>query len=162
MWLYPIALAPSVLQWHTYNVHYHLIMCKDKSTEGENLRGYVAVSESFLCEFWRCGILWRGTSKQSAKAFSAKIIFFTNLWQFSPLKVSRYTVIVEDVSGTNYCWYGDEWNVTHLLMHYKYGECYCSLVSYWYQYFVFITHREIFCQHIKLSTHGMMVDTQTT
>ena len=37
------------------------------------------------------GILWHGKSGQSAKVFSAKIVFFTNL-QFSPSKVSHYTV----------------------------------------------------------------------
>ena len=30
--------------------------------------------------------------EQSAKVFSVKIIFFTNLQKFSPLKVSRYMV----------------------------------------------------------------------
>ena len=39
------------------------------------------------------GVVSFGTaSEQSAKVFSAKIVFFTNLWKFSPLKVSRYTV----------------------------------------------------------------------
>ena len=37
-------------------------------------------------------ILWCGKSEQSAKVFSAKIVFFTNSQKFSPSKVSRYTV----------------------------------------------------------------------
>ena len=40
-------------------------------------RGFVVICESFLCEIWRRGVLWRGTSAQSAKVFSAKIMFFT-------------------------------------------------------------------------------------
>ena len=36
--------------------------------------------------------LWHGKSEQSAKVFSAKIVFFTNLRKCSPSKVSRYTV----------------------------------------------------------------------
>ena len=36
-----------------------------------------------------CGILWHGTSEQSAK-----IIFFTNPRKFSPSKVSRYMVLL--------------------------------------------------------------------
>ena len=55
---------------------------------------FVAVCESFLHEIWRCGILWRGTSKQSTKVCSTKIIFFTDSRKFSPSKVSRYTVII--------------------------------------------------------------------
>ena len=41
---------------------------------------------------WR---LWRGTSEQSVKVFSAKIVFFANSRKFSPSKVSRYTVGVD-------------------------------------------------------------------
>ena len=37
---------------------------------------------------------WCGTSEQSAKDFSAKIVFFTNLRKFSPSKVSCCTVFV--------------------------------------------------------------------
>ena len=40
-----------------------------------------------------CDVLWRGKSEQSVKLFSVKIVFFTNLRKFSPLKVSRYTVL---------------------------------------------------------------------
>ena len=32
----------------------------------------------------RYGVLWRGTSEQSAKVFSAKIVFLTNSRKFSP------------------------------------------------------------------------------
>jgi len=46
----------------------------------------------FLAKFWGVGVLWHGKSEQSAKVFSAKIIFFTNLPKFSPSKVSHYTV----------------------------------------------------------------------
>ena len=41
------------------------------------------------------GILWCGKSEQSAKVFSTKIIFFTNLRKFSPSKVFRYAVVPE-------------------------------------------------------------------
>ena len=63
--------------------------------EGENFRefrGFVAIRESFLREIWGCVVLWRGTSEQSAKVFSTKIVFFTNSRKFSPSKVSRCTV----------------------------------------------------------------------
>ena len=63
---------------------------------GENFRefrSFVAIHESFLCKIWGCGVLWCGTSEQSVKVFSMKIIFFTNLRKFSPLRVSRYMVI---------------------------------------------------------------------
>jgi len=36
--------------------------------------------------------LWRSKSEQS-EVFSAKNVFFTNLWKFSPLKVSCYAVL---------------------------------------------------------------------
>ena len=36
----------------------------------------MAVRESFFCEIWGCGILWRCTSDQSTNVFSAKIFFF--------------------------------------------------------------------------------------
>ena len=55
--------------------------------EGENFRefcGFMAVCASFLCEIWGRGILWGGTSEQSVKVFSMKIIFFTNSQKFSP------------------------------------------------------------------------------
>ena len=38
------------------------------------------------------GILWHGKSEQSAKVFSVKIVFFTDLRKFSPSKVSHYVV----------------------------------------------------------------------
>ena len=46
----------------------------------ENLRGrkfsrFVAIRESFLCEIWGPGVLWRCKSEQSAKIFSAKSYF---------------------------------------------------------------------------------------
>jgi len=41
------------------------------------------------------GIPWRGKSEQSAKVFSAKIVFFTNPRKFSPSKVSCYMVCEE-------------------------------------------------------------------
>ena len=68
--------------------------------EGENLcefRSFVAVCESFLRKIWGHGVLWCGTNEQSAKIFSAKIIFFTNSQKFSPLKVSHYTVFYYEV-----------------------------------------------------------------
>ena len=46
-----------------------------------------AICKSFLCKIWGHGILWLSKSEQSAK-----IVFFTNSWKFSPSKVSRYTV----------------------------------------------------------------------
>ena len=63
--------------------------------KGENIRefrGFVTICESFLCEIWARGILWCCRSKQSANVFSVKIVFFTNLRKFSPLKFFRYTV----------------------------------------------------------------------
>ena len=52
----------------------------------------------WLCEVFSAkfgGVaLWCCKSKQSAKVFSMKIIFFTNLRKFSLSKVSRYTVQV--------------------------------------------------------------------
>ena len=53
---------------------------------------FVAIHKSFLHEIWGHGIHWRGKSEQSAKVFSAKIVFFTNSQKFSPSKVSRYTL----------------------------------------------------------------------
>ena len=61
----------------------------------ENFRkfwGFVAIRESFSREIRGRGILWRGNSKQSAKVFFVKIVFFTNLRKFSPSKVSHYMV----------------------------------------------------------------------
>ena len=43
----------------------------------------------FSAKIWERGVLWHSKSAQSAKVFSAKIIFFTNLQKFSPPKVSR-------------------------------------------------------------------------
>ena len=74
-------LCYTTVQWETF--------------EGENFcefRSFVAIRESFLCEIWERGVLWHGTSEQSAKVFSVKIIFFTNSRNFSPSKVSRYMV----------------------------------------------------------------------
>ena len=48
----------------------------------------------FLHKIWWLGILWRGKSEQSVKIFSAKIVFFTNLWKFSPLKVFCYAYML--------------------------------------------------------------------
>ena len=48
--------------------------------------------KSFLREICGRGILWRGRSEQSTKVFAAKVVFFTNLRKFSPLKVFCYTV----------------------------------------------------------------------
>ena len=53
---------------------------------------FVTICGSFSTKFGGRGILWCSKSKQSAKVFSAKIVFFTNLWKISPSKVSRYTV----------------------------------------------------------------------
>ena len=64
--------------------------------EGENLRksrGFVAIRESFLREIWGMP-LFGGTSEQSTKVFSAKILFSTNLRKFSPTKVSHYQYMV--------------------------------------------------------------------
>ena len=57
---------------------------------GRKLSRFVAICVSFLCEIWRCGVLWYGKSEQSAKIFSVKIVFFTNSRKFAPSKVSRY------------------------------------------------------------------------
>ena len=74
--------------------------------EGENFRkfrGFVAIRKSFLCEIWGCGVLWwhfsakfggvasfggtiGSTSEQSAKVFSVKILFSSNLRTFSRKK----------------------------------------------------------------------------
>ena len=67
-----------------------------KTFEGENsceFCSFMAIYESFLHKVWGHGILWNGKSKQSAKVFSVKIVLFTNSQKFSPLKVSRYTVL---------------------------------------------------------------------
>ena len=48
---------------------------------------FCGYSKSFSCKIWGCGVLWHSTSDQSAKVFSAKIIFFTNSRKFSPSKV---------------------------------------------------------------------------
>ena len=53
----------------------------------------VAIRENFLREIWGCGVLWGSKTEQSVRVLSAKIILFTNLWMFSPSKVSRYTVV---------------------------------------------------------------------
>ena len=42
-------------------------------------RSFVAIREGFLRKIWGCGVLWHGMSEQSAKIFSMKIAFFTNL-----------------------------------------------------------------------------------
>ena len=54
---------------------------------------------------WLCAkvIFWCSKSEQSAKVFSAKIVFFTNSRKFSPLKVSRYTVLAKTLTA-----YSDE------------------------------------------------------
>ena len=58
--------------------------------QGENFsefHGFVAIYESFLHKIW--GVAYfGGKMEQSAKVFSAKIVFFTNSRKFSPLKVS--------------------------------------------------------------------------
>jgi len=70
-----------------------LLLMMDRIAENFcEFRGFVAICQSFLREIWRRGVLWHGTSEQSAKVFSAKIIFFTNSQKFSPSKVSGYTV----------------------------------------------------------------------
>ena len=66
----------------------------------ENFRGrkllqisrFCGYLESFPHEIWGRGVMWRATSEQPAKVFSAKIAFFTNLWKFSPSKFSHHTV----------------------------------------------------------------------
>ena len=63
--------------------------------EGENFCnfcGFMAKRESFLSEIWGRGVFWHGKSKQSAKVFSTKMVLFTNLREYSPSKVSRYTI----------------------------------------------------------------------
>ena len=65
---------------------------------GRKLRGFcgfVAIRESFLREIWGCGILWHGKSEQSAKVFSAKIVFSPIHESFLPRKFSviRYSVM---------------------------------------------------------------------
>ena len=53
---------------------------------------FVAICESFLCEFLGYAILWRSKSEQSVKVFSTNIVFSTKLQKFSPSKVSHYTL----------------------------------------------------------------------
>ena len=65
---------------------------------GRNFRefhGFVAIREGFFREIWGRGVYWRGRRKQSAKVFSAKIIFFINPRKFSPLKVFRYRYLLQ-------------------------------------------------------------------
>ena len=65
---------------------------REETFEGETFTNF-AVFVAFH-EILGHGILWCGKSEQSAKVFTAKIIFFTNSRKFSPLKVSRYMVAV--------------------------------------------------------------------
>ena len=50
------------------------------------------LSQRNLGEWCFFGSTIGGTSEQSAKVFSKKILFFTNLRKFSPAKVSCYAV----------------------------------------------------------------------
>ena len=65
--------------------------------------GFVAIHESFLCKIWGHGVLWCGKSEQSAKVFSLKIVFFTNLRKFSLSKVSHYTIHVHEARLLHCC-----------------------------------------------------------
>ena len=59
----------------------------------ENFRGGKLSRISQFCGYTRNlsrGVLWRSESEQSAKVFSAKIIFFTKSRNFSPSKVYHY------------------------------------------------------------------------
>ena len=49
-------------------------------------------NQKFILKIWGRDILGRGTSEQTAKVFSAKIILSTNLRKFSALKVFHYMV----------------------------------------------------------------------
>ena len=63
---------------------------------GENFcefRGFVAICKNFSAKFGGMASFGGDTSEQSAKVFSTKIVFSTNLRKFSPSKVSRYTVV---------------------------------------------------------------------
>ena len=86
--------------------------------EGENFHnfcGFVAIHESFLYEIWGRGVLWRGKTEQSTKVFLAKVVYFTNLRKFTPLKVSRYTVYVELKATVCYIWISAHVNKTTTL-----------------------------------------------
>ena len=63
---------------------------------------FVAIRESFLREIWGRGVLWHGTSEQSTKVFSTKIVFFTNSWKFSASNVSCYMVSFQH-NAQHYC-----------------------------------------------------------
>ena len=36
--------------------------------QGRNFNGFVAIHESFLCEIWERGVLWRNKSEQTESA----------------------------------------------------------------------------------------------
>ena len=64
---------------------------QQETFKGEKLhefRSFVAIREIFFLKFAYFG----GTSEQSMKVFSTKILFFTSSQKFSPTKVSHYTV----------------------------------------------------------------------
>ena len=63
-------------------------------------RGFVAIRESFFsAKFWGCGVLWRCKSEQSAKVFSAKIVFLPIRESFPLYGISGDVVVwtVRDV-----------------------------------------------------------------
>ena len=64
---------------------YMLRACMQKETLRQ-------ANQKFILKIWGRDILGHGTSEQTAKVFSAKIILSTNLRKFSALKVFHYMV----------------------------------------------------------------------
>ena len=79
-----------------------LVLTSYRIVENENFsefRGFVAIRKSFLHEIAGVASVG-GTSKQSVKVFSMKIVFSTKSRKFSLSKVFRYTVY-----GRSLMWY---------------------------------------------------------
>ena len=66
----------------------------------------VAICESFLRKILGRVVLWHGKSVQSAKVFSATIVFFTNLWKFLPRKffAIRYAILTKYIARYYHIW----------------------------------------------------------
>ena len=98
---------------------------------GKNFRdfcGFMAERKSFLREIWGRGVFQHGKSEQSAKVFSAEIILFTNLQEYSPSKVSRYTVpwLQGFIIPNSRAWFpNDKFLATmvHMYIAYLIGQC---------------------------------------
>ena len=58
---------------------------------------FVAICVSFLCEIWRCGVLWYGKNEQSAKVLPRKLYFSPIRESFLPRKFPaiRYYFVKE-------------------------------------------------------------------